>query len=102
MFLNNAHHCNFTEVNGGTVNILVICVNLYENLLEKSYQTINVNKIIQLMGTNVDIRGSVYYPYLIGRKGDTRRRLEMETGSSINIPPRGAGVTEEIGEISYQ
>ncbi|KAF2356937.1 K domain type 1, partial [Trinorchestia longiramus] len=39
---------------------------------------------------------NVYYAYLIGRRGDTRRRLELETGSKISIPQRGAGVAEEV------
>ncbi|XP_018021585.1 activating signal cointegrator 1 complex subunit 1-like isoform X2 [Hyalella azteca] len=39
---------------------------------------------------------SAFYAYLIGRKGDTRRRLEAETQSNISIPQRGAGATEDI------
>uniref|UniRef100_A0A2P2I2Y0 Activating signal cointegrator 1 complex subunit 1-like n=1 Tax=Hirondellea gigas TaxID=1518452 RepID=A0A2P2I2Y0_9CRUS len=32
---------------------------------------------------------SVYYPFIIGSKGATRKRLEQESGCSIVIPPRG-------------
>ncbi|XP_058477106.1 activating signal cointegrator 1 complex subunit 1 [Solea solea] len=32
---------------------------------------------------------SVLYKYIIGKKGETRRRLEMDTKTSINIPKQG-------------
>lgn len=32
---------------------------------------------------------SVLYKYIIGKKGETRRRLELETKTSINIPKQG-------------
>lgn len=39
---------------------------------------------------------SVLYKYIIGKKGETRRRLELDTKTSINIPK--PGVEGQIGE----
>lgn len=38
----------------------------------------------------------LFYRYIIGKKGETRRRLEFDTKTSINIPKQG--VEGQIGE----
>lgn len=38
--------------------------------------------------THIDV-ASEYFKYIIGKKGDTRRRIEMETVTQIRIPRRG-------------
>lgn len=38
--------------------------------------------------TSLDV-ASEYFKYIIGKKGDTRNRIEMDTRTQIRIPRRG-------------
>ena len=38
-----------------------------------------------------------FFRYIIGKKGETRRRLESDTKTSITIPK--LGIEGEIGEV---
>lgn len=43
---------------------------------------------------------SLILRYIIGKKGETRKRLEFDTKTSINIPKQG--VEGQIGENTEQ
>ena len=42
------------------------------------------------------------YGYIIGKKGETKKRLESETNTSINIPKQGQQGDVSEYEICYQ
>jgi hypothetical protein len=42
---------------------------------------------------------SLYYRHIVGKRGDTKKKIEVETKTSINIPKHGH--EGEIGETSH-
>ncbi|MGH0150912.1 UNVERIFIED_CONTAM: hypothetical protein FKN15_050390 [Acipenser sinensis] len=56
--------------------------------LDEPCDTVEVEQTEKGYRCAIDVP-SVLYKYIIGKKGDTRKRLETETQTSINIPKQG-------------
>lgn len=56
--------------------------------LDEPCDTVEVEQTEKGYRCAIDVP-SVLYKYIIGKKGDTRKRLETETRTSINIPKQG-------------
>lgn len=52
--------------------------------------------LISITCVCVSLFAWLFYRYIIGKKGETRRRLEFDTKTSISIPKQG--VEGQIGE----
>lgn len=64
--------------------------------LQVSHVIIYINRYFWFKLNCVSLSTCLFYRYIIGKKGETRKRLESDTKTSINIPKQG--VEGQIGK----
>lgn len=80
------------------------CINSEESTIQcdnwndETCDTLNVEETDRGYRTSVNLP-SAFFKHIIGRKGETKRRLEIETKTQIKIPREG--VEGEIGQWQY-